>query len=133
MAWITAADVTSAWIGPDVPDDNVLVEKWAAKAERLIRSSVSGIQARIDLGNEPDLLDNAGDVAIDMVIRKFRNPEGLRQVQETTGPFSGSRTYGGSEPGSLYITDDELKKLTIGTAGGQRAFSVSMIPAGYGE
>jgi hypothetical protein len=131
VAWITAEDVTSAWIGTDAPDDVVLVEKWIAKAERLIRSNVPGIQDRIAAGTEPDLLDNAGDVVIDMVTRKFRNPEGLRQVQETTGPFSGSRTYGGTEPGSLYLTDDELKKLTLGTSGGQHAFSVSMFPTGW--
>ena len=131
MAWISAEDVTSAWIGPDAPDDAALIDTWVAKAERLIRSSVPGILERIAAGAEPDLEDNAGDVVIDMVTRKFRNPEGLRQVQETSGPFSGSRTYGGTEPGSLYLTDDELKKLTLGTAGGQHAFSVSMFPAGW--
>jgi len=109
----------------------MLVDKWIAKAERLVRSSVTGIEDRIVSATEPDLLENARDVVIDMVIRKFRNPEGLRQVQETTGPFSGSRTYGGTEPGSLYLTEDEMKKLALGSAGGQRAFSVSMFPAGW--
>lgn len=130
-SWTATADLIAAWIGPDVPLDDGLVLQWLAKAERLVRSSVPGIQARIDGGLEPDLLDNARDVVIDMVTRKFRNPEGLRQVQETTGPFTGSRTYGGSEPGSLYITDLELKKLALANTGGQRAFSVSMMPAGW--
>jgi len=131
MTWVTAGDVTSAWIGADAPEDAGLLGKWIAKAERLVRSEVPGIQDRIDSATEPDLLDNASDVVIDMVIRKFRNPEGLRQVQESTGPFSGSRTYGGTEPGALYLTDDDLKKLTLGTSGGQHAFSVSMFPEGW--
>lgn len=129
MAWTFDNDVISAWIGSDAPDDLALVTTWIAKAERLIRSAVPGIQARIDSGTEPDLLANTSDVVIEMVTRKFRNPEGLRTVQESTGPFSGSRTYGGSEPGSLYLTDEELRKLSIAAPGGQRAFSVSMIPA----
>lgn len=129
MAWTFDSDVISAWIGSDAPDDLALVTTWIAKAERLIRSAVPGIQARIDSGTEPDLLANTSDVVIEMVTRKFRNPEGLRTVQESTGPFSGSRTYGGSEPGSLYLTDEELRKLSIAAPGGQRAFSVSMIPA----
>lgn len=128
MAWTSAADVISSWIGEDAPTDEALVDKWIAKAERLVRSEVVGIQDRIDSATEPDLLENASDVVTDMVSRKFRNPEGLRTIQETTGPFSGSRTYGGNEPGALYLTEDEIKKLSVSVATGQRAFSVSMFP-----
>jgi len=103
---------------------------WVAKAERLIRSEVPAIQDRIDGGLEPDLLDNARDVVIEMVTRKFRNPEGLRTVQESTGPFSGSRTYGGAEPGALYLTADEMKKLSVSKSTGQRAFTVDNFPRG---
>jgi hypothetical protein len=130
VAWTLAADVTSSWIGEDAPTDVVLVDKWVAKAERLIRSEVPGIQERIDGGLEPDLLDNARDVVIDMVTRKFRNPEGLRTVQDSTGPFSGSRTYGGTEPGALYLTDDDMKKLSVSKSTGQRAFTVDTFPWG---
>lgn len=130
MAWTTAADVTSAWIGDDAPTDTALVDKWIGKAERLIRSEVPDILLRIDGGLEPDLLDNARDVVVEMVTRKFRNPEGLRQVQETTGPFSGSRTYGGSEPGALYMTDDDMKLLSLPTSTGQKAFTVDTYPVG---
>lgn len=130
MAWTLATDVTSSWIGGDAPDDAVLVDMWVAKAERLIRSEVPAIQDRIDGGLEPDLLDNARDVVIEMVTRKFRNPEGLRTVQESTGPFSGSRTYGGAEPGALYLTADEMKKLSVSKSTGQRAFTVDNFPRG---
>lgn len=131
MPWTFHEDVTSAWIGQDKPDDLALITTWIGKAERLIRSEIPGIQARIDSALEPDLMSNAVDVVVEMVIRKFRNPEGLRQVQEASGPFSGSRTYGGTEPGSLYMTEDDLKKLLPAAAAtGQKAFSVSMIPGG---
>lgn len=130
MAWTLATDVTSSWIGGDAPDDAALIDSWIAKAERLIRSEVPGIQERIDGWLEPDLLDNASDVVVEMVTRKFRNPEGLRTVQDTTGPFSGSRTYGGTEPGALYLTADEVKKLSITKSSGQRAFTVDNFPRG---
>lgn len=130
MAWTLASDVVSSWIGGDAPDDLALIGVWVSKAERLIRSEVPGIMDRIAAGNEPDLLDNARDVVIDMVTRKFRNPEGLRQVQESTGPFAGSRTYGGNEPGALYMTDDDMKKLSVITTTGQRAFTIDTFPRG---
>lgn len=130
MAWTQATDVISDWVGGDAPTDSVLVDKWVAKAERLIRSEVPGIQARIDGGLEPDLLDNARDVVGEVVARKFRNPEGLRTVQDSTGPFGSSRTYGGTEPGALYLTEDEVRKLSVSTSTGQRAFTIDTFPRG---
>lgn len=130
MAWTQATDVTSSWIGGDAPTDTALVATWVAKAERLVRSTVPGIQARIDGGLEPDLLDNARDVVVEMVTRKFRNPEGLRTVQDSTGPFGASRTYGGTEPGALYLTEDEVRKLSVSAVRGQRAFTIDTFPRG---
>lgn len=127
MAWATAQNVLDAWIGEGAPTDTVKVDNWIGKAERLIRSTVPDLQARITAATDTDLVDTARDVAVDMVIRKFKNPEGLRTVAEGTGPFSGSRTYGGDEPGSLYLTGDEVRRLTA-SAAGQRAFTVDTIP-----
>lgn len=130
--WTTAAHVTDSWIGDDAPTNLQLVEMWLGKAEREIRYRVSDIQARIDAeaAETPariELLEAAQDVATAMVTRVFRNPEGARQKQWTTGPFSESMTVGGAEPGSLYLTDDELAKLQGAQSGG--AFTISMIPS----
>ena len=127
MTWTTPADVLASWIGDDEPTDTALIDTWIGKAERLIRFSVPGIQARID-ALEPDLLENVIDVTTSMVIRKFRNPEGIRQVSTGDGPFSQSRTYGGDEPGELVLLDTELARLSGGSAG-SRAFTIDMIPS----
>lgn len=128
MGWTLATEVTGAWIGPDAPTDMALVGTWVDKAERLIRSKVPDIQARIDAATETDLLSNVQDIVVAMVQRVFRNPEGVRQRQEGTGPFTGSVTYGGDQPGALWITDAELGMLSVaGSAGG--AFTIDMIPA----
>ena len=94
MAWATPDDVINAWVGPDAaPDDTDQVALWIARAERRIRAAVPDIQSRID-ADEPDLLENAVDVAVAMVTRVYRNPSGHRSIsgQETTGQFSGSNT-----------------------------------------
>ena len=133
MAWVTAADVIDSWIGDGAPSDTALVDSWIGRAERLVRRSVPDLQARIDveaasIPASTELLDTARDVVVAVVQRIFRNPEGVRTRQESTGPLGGSVTYGGAEPGGLALTSDELASLR-GSTGGQRAFTVDMIPS----
>ena len=128
--WTTAAEVVAAWIGDDAPTDLAKVETWIGKAERLLRSKLPDLSGRVaaDPVTEPDLLGNVSDVVVTMVQRVFRNPEGVRTRQESTGPFGGSVTYGVDQPGALWVTDAELAMLTV--AGSSRgAFTVDMIPA----
>lgn len=134
MSWTTPADVRGAWIGADAPTDDLLIQNWIDKAERLVRRLVSDVQERIDAEAEEvppraDLLDTAVDVTVAMVIRVFRNPEGIRQTNQTTttGPYSDtkSQTYGGDVPGGLSLTGDELAALE-GVSGG--AFTIDLIP-----
>lgn len=133
MAWTSAADVIDSWIGDGAPSDAALVDSWIGRAERLVRRQVPDLQSRLDVeaALEPvvtDLLDTVRDVVVAMVTRVFRNPEGVRSRQESTGPFGGSVTYGGSEPGGLHVTSDELAILS-GAGSGQRAFMVDMTPS----
>ena len=128
MAWTTAIDVIAAWIGDDAPDDLAKVAVWIDKAERLLRVEVPDLQGRLDGALESDLMSNIQDVVTAMVQRVFRNPEGVRQRQEGSGPFSGSVTYGGDQPGALWVTDAERKSIVAaGEAGG--AFSIDTIPS----
>lgn len=133
-SWTTPSDVTDAWIGEGAPTDDGSVQNWIDRAERLIRRQVSDLQSRIDAEAEEDpprtdLLDTARDVTVAMVIRVFRNPEGIRQTNSTTttGPFSDTRmqTYGGEVPGGLGLTSDELAALQGLRTG---AFSIDLIP-----
>ena len=129
MAWTTAAEVVAAWIGDDAPTDLTKVDVWVGKAERLLRAKVPGLQDRVDADpvTEPDLLSNIVDVVTAMVQRVFRNPEGVRQRQEGTGPFTGSVTYGGDQPGALWLTDAELELVSpVGASRG--AFTIDMFP-----
>ena len=131
--WATSDDVIDSWIGDDAPDDPLLVEKWIARAERMIRREFPAIGARIVSGLEPDLADTVNDVVVAVVTRVFRNPSGHRSVtgQETTGQFSGSNTitYGGDNPGALELLDSERAALALpGEKRGRRAYS--FVPGG---
>lgn len=128
MAWTTATEVIDAWIGDDAPEDLAKVGLWVAKAERLLRSKVPTLAGRVDATSEPDLRDHVKDVVTEMVQEVFRNPEGIRQRQEGTGPFTGSVTYGGDKPGALLVTAEQLERLAPASeaSGG---FSIDLIPS----
>lgn len=133
MAWTVAADVIDSWIGDGAPTDSGLVDVWIGRVERMIRRTVPDLQVRLDVEGElvppaSELLDTVRDVVVAVVTRIFRNPEGVRTRQESTGPLQGSVTYGGSEPGGLTLTADELDSLQ-GSPDRQRAFMIDMMPS----
>jgi len=126
-SWTAPADVTGAWIGEGAPTETAKIQTWIDKAEREIKYRVPDIQARIDAeAPAVDLKNTAIDVVVAMVTRVFRNPEGIRQTNVTTGPYTNSKTYGGDTPGGLGLTADELAKLQGASSSG--AFTISLIP-----
>lgn len=129
MSWTPPEMVADTWIGPDAPTDIDLISAWVGRTERLIRRRVPDIADRLAADPSGDLLATVQDVVCAVVARAFRNPEGIRQRQETVGQFSGSVTYGGDTPGALELLPDELAALTGGTSGARRAGAVDMIPA----
>jgi hypothetical protein len=131
-SWTTPADVIDSWIGEGAPDELDPVQAWIDKAEREVRFRVPDLMPRLDAEAAlvpplTDLLETVKDVIVSMVTRVFRNPEGIRQTNTTTGPFTESATYGGDSPGGLGLTSDELAKLQGLRDRG--AFSFSMIPS----
>lgn len=132
MSWTTPDDVTDAWIGGDAPDDDAQIQVWIDKAERQVRAEVPDLQARLDAEAElippsTELLQATIDVVVAMVTRVFRNPDGRRSVNSTTGPFTDTVTYGGDTPGELTLTAKELAKLEGEKTQGV-AYTVDMIP-----
>jgi len=123
--------VIGSWIGDDAPTNTALVDIWVGRAERMLRKRSLNLQARID-ALEPDLLETVQDVVSNMVQRVFRNPEGVRQRNVNEGPFSESATYGGDQPGYLWVTDEELASLSAADTT-TRAFSVDTMPSGAGS
>lgn len=131
MSWTDPTDVTDSWIpADDAPTDTDLIQIWIDRAERYLKAKVPTLAARI-ADEETDLLEKTQDVVSAMVQRLFRNPDGTRQRQETTGPFTESMTFGGDQPGSLWLTDDELQLLAGVSPGRHTAYSIDLLPADY--
>lgn len=125
LLWASTQDVTDRWVGDDpIPATDAQIATLLEDAEDVIDREYPTLQTRIDAGEIP--VRRVQKVAARMVIRHLRNPEGLRQVQRTSGPFQEGQTFGGDEPGTLYLTDEDRAEL--GGARARRAFMISLVP-----
>lgn len=118
MSWASPDDVEARWVGDGFPDDETLIFQLIDDAEQVITFEYPDITDRIVGDSPPDPLpddplpvERVQMVIARMVIRHLRNPENTRQITETTGPFSTNRTYAGTSPGELVLTDVERKML----------------------
>ena len=130
MSWVEPNDVIDSWVGGNMPTDTPKLQVWIDRAERLVRRRVPDLQTRIDLEAElvppvTDLIDTAKDVVIEMVTEVFKNPDGKRSIQSASGPLSESTTFGGDNPGKLFLSRQQ-EDLLSGSSPGE-AFSVDMI------
>lgn len=117
ITWATPEELTSADLeGVTGKLDEAALAYWLGRARRAILAEVSlpVLTSRIRDG----VIDGEApkDVQIDLVLGKLANPGGIRTVQESNGPASGSITYGGDTPGQLTLTAYHRKMLGITSA-----------------
>lgn len=129
--WSTEADVRRRWVGAGFPEeadiDQLLVDaeqeilwEYPELPDRVVDTDESG-----ELPDNPLPVDRLVMVICRMVLRHLRNPEGIRQVTETEGPFSRNRTFAGPQPSEVFLTDRE--RLMLGYLPGAprpKAFTV---------
>lgn len=132
LLWTDASDVKDRWLGGEMEATDAQIERLLADAEDTVLREFPDIADRI--GDPPDKtlpLLRVQKVVARMVIRHLRNPEGVRTVQETGGPYSETRTVGGNDPGAMYLTDDERAELSEARTG--KAFTIDQTPASWSE
>lgn len=128
--WATVDDVKSRYIGGDLPASDDEIQVLIDDAEDIILREIPDIEDLIESGEVP--VSRVLRIVARMVIRVLRNPDGYRSTNLTTGPFSQGFTWAGDNPGQLTLTDEDKDDLVPGL-GGQRAFSVDMMPEGAGN
>lgn len=129
LKWTTAEDVTSRWVGDEpAPADTTQIELLLEDVEDTILREFPKIDTALDEGTLPLL--RVKKVAARVVIRHLRNPSGKRSTQQGAGPFQQTETWGGDEPGSPYLTDEDRAELGGNRSGG--AFTIDSLPTGSG-
>lgn len=133
MTWTVYADVTNRWIGEDLTATESQVTTLIADAEDTVLRAFPTIQTRIDAIDNTKLpIARVIKVVSRMVIRHLRNPTGQRSTAETRGPNQMTVTYGGDEPGALYLTPEDIRELQP-LKQSKRAFMIDTTPehSGY--
>lgn len=129
MVWTTYQNVVDRWTAsPAINASQAKVETLIGDAEDTILTNYPTIQARIDATTLP--VARVQKVVSRMVIRHLLNPTGQRSASEARGPFTATVTYGGDEPGSIYLTDQDRRELQESTHARGKAFVVDNTPAG---
>lgn len=123
--WAAVDDIKDRYIGGDLPATDGEIQVLIDDAEDIIRREVPDIEELIDSGEVPE--NRVRRIVAKMVIRVLRNPDGYRSTNLTSGPFSQGYTWAGDNPGELTLTDEDKDDLMPGM-GGQRAYSVDMMP-----
>lgn len=97
---------------------------WLGRARRTILAEVTAEVLAQRIREQKIDEDAPKDVQIDLVLAKLGNPGGIRTVQESNGPTSGSVTYGGDSPGQLTLTAQHRRLLGFSTTGRRTAKTV---------
>lgn len=123
--WATVDDVKDRYIGGDLPATDGEIQTLIDDAEDIIVREIPDVESLVSSGEIP--VARVRRIVAKMVIRVLRNPDGYRSTNLTSGPFSQGYTWAGDNPGELTLTDEDKDDLLPGL-GGQRAFSVDMMP-----
>lgn len=119
--WTSTPEVRERSLGADDDFSDEQITRLIDDAEDVVLAAFPAIESQVP---DPIPLARVARVVSGMVIRRLRNPDGIRTLQDSTGPYSGSTTYAGDHPGEIYLSEEDKRALTVGTASGRRAFSV---------
>jgi hypothetical protein len=106
----TVDDVATDLMRPLTTAEAARADTGVTVASAIIRSRLPLIDQWITEGELDPVLPR--QVVVDAVVRVLRNPNGMKQVQQTAGPFSSGGSWDTDQVGGrVYITDDELAML----------------------
>lgn len=129
MQNLTPADeVKDRWLlEEDFPVPDETLEKLIGDAEDTIEGEFPGLRDKVLRGDDQFPEHRVHKIVARMVLRLLRNPEGVRTIQESTGPWGGSTTLAGDDPGEMYLTDKDRKELRGERTRSGRAFTVPTV------
>lgn len=120
--WAEVGAVRDRALGVDEDFTDQQINTLVEDAEDAVLKAFPAIEDQITAGKVRKA--TVVRVVAGMVIRVLRNPDGIRTIQDSDGPHSGSTTFAGDNPGQINLSDDDKRDLTPAGSGGRRAFSV---------
>lgn len=116
MDWATEDDLSNGWLlKKPMPGDTPKREALLVRAQRRITSAYREAGLTVEKAIKAGLTDmeTIKAVQVDLALANLKNPYGVTQMSETTGPFGGSMTFAEGQRGGLVLTDDMIADLGI--------------------
>lgn len=123
MDWANEQDLVAGWLlRKPMPGDSSQRTALLLRAQRRIereyrKAGYSSVEAAIAAGLSD--ADTIKSVQVELAMAVLRNPMGLSQMSETTGPFGASMTFAEGSRFGFTMTEDLYEDLGI------EAFSTS--------
>lgn len=126
--WAIIEDIEGRWPASEgeIPSTDERLIVLIEDAEDTILREFPDVQGRIDADTLP--VNRVVKVVARMVIRHLLNPSGYRAQTQGAGAFQQTITFGGEDPGALYLSDEDRRDLASGRS---RAFTIDTTPAHY--
>lgn len=106
-------DVIDNFERPLTAPEAAVVPAWLNTAWSRFRKAIAGVAVRVDLPeDDPSYIDvqDVSTVLAEMVIRRLRNPDGLRTWNDDT---YGQTVDSELSSGRIYITADEIAQFAV--------------------
>lgn len=126
MTIATVDDVKDRWTAADpLPGDEKL-QALLDDAELVCVAAVPALMEKVAQDSTGQLEKNVIYVECQLVMQVLVNPKGIRQVSNTSGPFSQAITYGSETiRAGMVLSSQQLQLLGAGKG---RMFTIDMTP-----
>lgn len=131
QTWASIADLRARWIASTYQPDDAVIETFLEDASVIIDSAYPDLRDRAKQDTSGVVAARARLVCCRMVMRVLTNPDMLRSVQDTTGPFSGGVTYAAETLSGLYLSAEDRALLSERPASARgKAFEIDLLAGG---
>lgn len=112
--WADHNEVLNLWVGPKKPVDvDAQIDTLCGIAESVVKGEFPTLVTRA--AADPDLANRAMLVVVQMIQALYRNPNGMKYFQRSTGPFLQSGNFGDALLKMMSLTDDQRAMLVAST------------------
>lgn len=126
MATATVSDVKERWASRESLPPDSTIDTLLTDAELVCLNALPDLLERIASDSSGHLERNLVYVECQLVLQVLTNPNGIRQMSQSSGPFSHSVTFGVETLHSgMVLTAQQLQLLG---GGSRKAFSIDMTP-----
>lgn len=115
--YATPESVQDLWLGTEELPSKDKIQKWLDKAELLIFTEIPTIADRLTDDPDQTWARRVAFVEEQLVMQVMRNPDGVRQLSQTAGTFTDSKTFGSETITQLMELTPVHRAMLSGSSG----------------